>query len=93
MRCLSGSPTEMLLFIGGRAATVDASTCRGGTQQPLQKAIILDPQGRQGAKTVLVITTSQLEPVPPGTRLFAVSLDTACTVGSEPYFRYRETVQ
>jgi hypothetical protein len=61
----------------------------------VQNAVLVDPAGGRSGRIVAVITTSQTDPVPPGTALKNLTFVSTCVVVANlvPYNRYTGTVQ
>jgi hypothetical protein len=87
-------PADKLIYSGGQLTSVDVTGCGVGTH-PMQNAVLVDPAGGRSGRIVGVITTSQTEPVPPGTRLIALEQLGACVIISSlvPYIRYEGSVE
>ena len=91
----SGNQPELgdkLIFTGGPLTTIDITNQCGAGSYPMQNAVLVDPGAQRGSGPVTVITVSQFNPVPPGTRGVNFSFDARCSVGGIEYNRYNVIV-
>jgi hypothetical protein len=85
-------PADKLIFTGGRVTTVDVTGCGAGSH-PVQNAVLVDPTGGRPGRIIGVIVLSESEPVRPGTKVVALSLQGTCTIGTTSYNRYEAFVE
>jgi hypothetical protein len=86
-------PNDRLIIRGGPTTTTDTTGCETGTY-PVQDATLVDTSGRPGGIEGLV-TISQSDPLPPGTRLINLSevSPSPCTTNTTTYRRYEGIVE
>jgi hypothetical protein len=86
-------PNDQLVYTGGRVTSIDTTGCAAGNH-PVQNAVLVDPDGGRSGRIIGLVTISQTDPVPPGTRLKNLTEETpSCTIGGTIYRRYRGTVE
>jgi hypothetical protein len=92
----TNTPQEKLIYSGGRLTSVDITGCGAGNR-PMQNAVLVDPAGGRSGRIVGVITVSQTDPVPPGTRVGNLALIGPCVIVSSgvpvPYMRWEGIVE
>jgi hypothetical protein len=87
-------PADKLIYTGGQVISVDVTGCGTGSR-PMQNVVLVDPSGGRSGRIVGVITISQTDPVPPGTRLAGSSLRETCFLVATMtmYNKYEATVE
>lgn len=83
---------DKIIYTGGKMMTIDTAGCVPG-EHPMQNGVLVDPGGVYPSGTVVIITISQFEPVPPGTRLDSLTGAGSCFIGGTEYNRYQGTVK
>lgn len=91
----SEEPGDKLIFVGRSSETTDGGSCAPGSGYHIQSVVIVDPRagGTRATRRLQVITTSQTTPVPPGTRVTDIAINTQCEIAGVIFDRYIGTVE
>ena len=91
---IGDDPGDKIVYTGHAEFTMDGGLCATGTF-PIQNVAVVDPR-QPGARTTrhaYVVTVSQTDAVPPGTRLGGLNKITGCTAGAIPFDMYTGVVE
>ncbi len=87
-----GPPTDMLVFTGRSLGTVNVAGCSTG-EFPIQRAVLVDPDGGRASRNLEVVNITVLPQIPPGTRLRSFAFQTICSAGGVLYKRHTAVVE
>src|SRR5712692_1975235 len=90
---IGDDPGDKIVYTGHVDFTIDGGTCFAGTL-PIQNVAVVDPRqpGTRITRHAYVVTASQTDAVPPGTRLGELAKLAGCTAGGVDFDRYIGTV-
>jgi hypothetical protein len=92
----SEDPGDKLIFVGRASETTEGGTCvPGGTSQPIQSVVIVDPrpEGQRPTRRVQAVLFSPDTPVQPGTRVKDISSGGTCEIAGVTYDQYTGFVE
>lgn len=89
---------DQIRITGGRSATVDSIGCvqdNNLSPSPIQEAVVVDPAAYRATRLTDMILISQQTPLPAGTKIDNVFVQSSCHLGSTgvDYIVYQGTIE